>query len=176
MGEAAGLQDVDLPPRPPKRKIVVDSDDDGDLSARDGLRAKRARTFRSTLVDSDDELNEGPAERRRGKNPQINTSESVSNDSSDDEVGLEGVTAGPTDNNTDADCPQRPMSLAERLQAHRVAHPIPLSSDDGGSSSEGSDLKDEDEDDDEDDENSGGIIDGMASESDGEGEEYESER
>ncbi|KAM4065861.1 zinc finger domain-containing protein [Hirsutella rhossiliensis] len=170
---ASGPPEPELPRRPPKRRIVTDSDDDS--SAPDEPRAKRARISRPAVADSDDETDQALEQPRRDAGPRRRTT-NISESDSDGHSG--GAEAHPedgagssSDGDSDSDPPQQRMSLAERLQAHRDAHPLPPSDEEGCSTED----DEEDEDDDSADEDGGCLVDRMASESDGEGDEFERE-
>ena len=162
--------EVDEPEQAPsnrrgKRKIAVDSDDEGDAEV-DEPRAKRARTGNAPPVngagssfraaaESDSETDDG-AGARLEPNGGAESSAQEDSDGSSEEGAEE---------------PRR-LTLAERLQRHREAHPIPVSDSEVDSDEEDEDEDDEDDEDEEDeDEDDNGLIDGMASESDGEGDE-----
>ena len=163
-------------PWPAKRRIVTDSDDDDD--EQDKPRAKRARTGRTIMIDSDDEEDAGPAPA-----PVVTISDS---EPDDDTGGAKTVVtngeSSSSEDNSDADDdspPKQRVSLAERLRRSREAISIPSSDGEGDSADHEEEEEDEDEDDDEDedeeDDSGDGLIDGMAAESDGEGEDESDE-
>ncbi|KAK5994791.1 hypothetical protein PT974_03174 [Cladobotryum mycophilum] len=168
-------EDDDAKPttRSRKRQIVTDSDDE---SATENTRGKRARTSRTVLSDSEDEDEEGgvvhsadangapSSPEPKPKNTVTGAKQAVVVDD-DSESESEDSSGDEEDEEEEEEQPKR-MSLAERLQIARAAHPV-SSEDENESGDEDNDELDEDEEEDDEDEDSdGGLIDGMAEESD----------
>ncbi|UNI15555.1 hypothetical protein JDV02_002079 [Purpureocillium takamizusanense] len=165
-----------LPNRQRKRKIATDSDDEDDAVA-DGPQAKRARTGSAPAADPDMDSDDAPPTKRGGARAHVVAeSDSETDDGAGAKLEPNGVTES-SDEDTDGSSQEgdqedeepRRLTLAERLQRHREAHPIPVSDSEPDSSNEEQDEDDEEED--EDDEDESGLINDMASESDGEGDE-----
>lgn len=171
-GDAAGARfsSPEPAPRRPKRRVVTDSDDD-DGAAPAEPRAKRARTGRAIAVNSDDEEDAGPAPA-----PVVTISDSEADGgaggaktaATNGESGSSEDSSDEDSSDEDDSVPKQRVSLAERLRMSREAIPIPSSDGEGGSTDD--EEGEEDDDEDEDDDSEDGLIDGMAAESDGEGE------
>lgn len=173
--------DGGLPSRGRKRRVISDSEDEEDGPA--APPAKRSRTARVAL-DSDDE-EEGPSHQARG----TRGAPAVISDSETDGGGDGAKTTGRAvaedsseEGESEEDAPPARMTLAERLQQFRDENPVPESGDEGSSShksydSDGNSLMpnsdDGEEDDDEDSED--GLVDEMADDSNGEGEDESDE-
>lgn len=161
----------------PKRRIVSDSDDE---DQHDGEpTAKRARTARVVLSDSEDD-EDGGVSHRAVPEPHVVISDSDSDADEDARIPKRSVRkGGSTGDEGDSDesdsAPPARLSLAERLQQYRDENPIPVSDDDSVSRDEdGNSLMantDDGEDEEEEEDSEDGLIDGMAGDSEGEGED-----
>ncbi|KAI9150345.1 hypothetical protein HJFPF1_10109 [Paramyrothecium foliicola] len=172
---------VSLHSRNLKRRIVSDSEDEEE---QEEPKAKRARVARGAIVDSsDDEVSVQAIQpqKRNRKRAVLSDSESseggadtgaknlerpTGSSESEEEDDEEEQSAAEDRSEEEEDKPRTThMSLAERLRQHRKENPIPESEDEG---SQTADERDSDEEsfDEEDSEIGGGLIDGMAVESD----------
>ncbi|KJZ72681.1 hypothetical protein HIM_07873 [Hirsutella minnesotensis 3608] len=179
-----------------KRKIVVSSDSESgsDEPSAKQRPAKRMRLLRVAVVDSDDDSSESSTQatkKCKTRNRARAVIDSDSESDSDDDSGGVAIGRAPrngrassssgssstTDHESPEDDSVRPLrqSLAERLQAERLANPIPSSDGEDNSSENEEGDSDEDEGDEDDDEEEHELLDGMAAESDGEGDEGESD-